>query len=53
MMFNEKELRLSQQRRQQLRREAEQHRLAKESQPRKTRSDNNSPLWTRIWTLFV
>ena len=51
MLLNESDVRLSEERRKDLRREADRQRLVNESQRRQTR--NNSPLWMRIWTLFL
>ena len=55
MFLNEKDLRLSEERRKDLWREAKQERLAKESRqdPHKTRSVQKiNPLWLRVWMLF-
>ena len=55
MFLNEKDLRMSEERRKELWREAKQERLAKESRrvEQKTRSSQkNSPLWMRVWILF-
>lgn len=51
MMFNERDLRVSEQRRKDLRREAEQRRLVNQTLNRQSRKTN--PLWMRLWTLFL
>jgi len=55
MFLNEKDLRMSEERRKELWREAKQERLAKESRQNQQKSRTNqktSPLWTRVWVLF-
>lgn len=55
MFLSEKDLRMSEERRKDLWREAEQERLAKESRrdTQKTRSTQKiNPLWIRVWMLF-
>lgn len=53
MFLNERDLRVTAERRKDLRREADQQRLAKASRlPQVKQSKKTSPLWTRIWTLF-
>ena len=55
MFLNEKDVRMSEERRKELWREAKQERLAKESRqtPQKTRSSQKiNPLWIRVWMLF-
>jgi hypothetical protein len=55
MFLTEKDLRMSEERRKDLWREAKQERLAKESRrdPHKTRSTHKiNPLWLRVWMLF-
>ena len=53
MLFNEKDLRATDERRKDLRREADQERLAKESRRSERKTDKKSPLWTRVWVLFL
>jgi len=55
MFLNEKDLRISEERRKDLWREAKQERLAKASRqdPHKTRTSQKiNPLWLRVWMLF-
>ena len=55
MFLTEKDLRMSEERRKDLWREAKQERLAKETRRDQRKSRNlqkTSPLWTRIWMLF-
>ncbi len=55
MFLNEKDLRISEERRKDLWREAKQERLAKQARrdPRKTRSiSKTTSLWMRVWLLF-
>jgi len=53
MFLNERDLRLSDERRKDLQREAAQERLAKESRRDQRKQSKNSPLWTRVWMLFL
>jgi hypothetical protein len=52
MFLNEKDLRYTDERRKDLRREADQQRLAKESRRSERKPTKKSPLWTRVWVLF-
>jgi hypothetical protein len=54
MLLNEKDVRLAEQRRQELRHEANQERLAKASRPSRTdrKSKPQNALLARIWLLF-
>ncbi len=52
MFFNEKDLRANEERRKDLRREADQERLAKQSRQSQRKTEKKSPLWTRVWVLF-
>jgi hypothetical protein len=53
MFLNEKDLRYSRERQRDLRREAEQQRLASQSRRAERKSQkHNSPLWLRVWSLF-
>jgi len=53
MFLNEKDIQYSQERRKDLRREAERQRLASQSRRAERNSQKrNSPLWLRVWSLF-
>ncbi len=53
MFFNETNIRLTEQRRKDLQREADQQRQAQQYTRRAPRKDEKkSPLWTRVWTLL-
>lgn len=52
MHFNESNTRLNDERRKDLRREADRQRLAKEAQQPERKPAKKSPLWTRVWTLL-
>ena len=52
MFLNEKDRRYSEERRKDLRREANQERLAKESRRDQRKERKTSPLWARIWIFF-
>ena len=53
MLLNEKDVRFSAERRKQLQREAYQERLAKEARRGQRRERQVSPLWARVWMLFL
>ena len=52
MFLNEKDLRYSEERRKDLRREANRERLAKASRRDERKERKASPLWMRVWILF-
>lgn len=52
MLLNERDIRLSEERRKDLRRQADQERLAKQSRRSEGKNGKKSPLWTRVWVLF-
>ena len=52
MFLNERDTRLSDERRKDLQREANRERLAKEARQPQRKDRKQSPLWTRVWTLL-
>ncbi len=51
-MFNERDLRATEERRKDMRRDADRERLAKQARQSDRKPTKKSPLWTRIWVLF-
>lgn len=52
MYLNESDVRSTEERRKDLRRQAERERLVKQSRLTQKRTRRSAPLWLRVWTLF-